>query len=162
MRKSVRKEVTAEAMLPEELSKEQQQALTIAKALLPNAYAPYSHFKVAAVAILEDGTVISGTNQENAAYPSGLCAERVALFHAGSIYPHKKVTRLVVTALGQHNSPDGPVSPCGACLQVMSETEYRQGETFEIILSGATGDVLVTNGVSNFLPFRFTPEQLKK
>ena len=163
MKKSVIKEVSAELMSVDELNKEQHQAWQIARALLPHAYAPYSHFKVAAVAILDDGTVVSGTNQENAAYPSGLCAERVALFHAGAIYPQRKVVRLVITAQSAHAAqPDGPVCPCGACLQVMSETEYRQGSPYEIILSGAAGDVMVAKGVSTFLPFRFTPEQLGK
>lgn len=163
MKKSVIKEVSAEIMTVDELSKEQHQAWQIARALLPHAYAPYSQFKVAAVAILDDGTVVSGTNQENAAYPSGLCAERVALFHAGAIYPQRKVVRLVITAQSALAlQPDGPVSPCGACLQVMSETEYRQGEPYEIILSGAAGDVMVAQGVSTFLPFRFTPAQLGK
>lgn len=163
MKKAVTKEVRAELMQSEELTHEQHRAWQIARALLPHAYAPYSHFKVAAVAILDDGTVVSGTNQENAAYPSGLCAERVALFHAGAIYPQRKVVRLVITAQSEHAAhPEGPVSPCGGCLQVMAETEYRQGEPYEIILSGASGDVLVAQGVSTFLPFRFTPDHLKK
>lgn len=139
----------------EELDKEDYELLSKARAFTARAYAPYSRFKVAAVLLLEDGTVVQGSNQENAAYPSGLCAERVALFQAGALYPDKKIKSIAITASSDQMDLNTPVYPCGACLQVMSETEHRNGHSFKIILAGERGKVLLADGVATFLPFRF-------
>ena len=119
------------------------------------SYAPYSHFQVGAAALLEDGTIITGTNQENAAYPSGLCAERTTLFYANSQYPDLSVKALAITA----RTPDGelchtPVTPCGACRQVMVETEKRFGKPMRILLCG-TEEVYIIESAQNLLPLSF-------
>lgn len=143
-----------------ELSAEYQQLLGHTRLLYANAYAPYSRFHVAAIALLEDGTEVKGTNQENAAYPSGLCAERVTLFHAGAVYPGKRIKVLCISASSEDKEVNKPVAPCGSCLQVISESEFRQDSPITILLSGASGKVLMVEGVKNLLPFRFLPDEL--
>lgn len=120
------------------------------------AYAPYSRFKVGAAVELDDGTFILGNNQENAAYPSGLCAERVALFHVGAVYPDNEIKALAISveALGELKSVDDLVSPCGACLQVIAEAERRQSIPIRIYIAGEKG-FYEAEGVEQFLPFRF-------
>ena len=105
----------------EELSKEDQDLLQQATAACKKAYAPYSRFYVGAAILLENGKIVTGNNQENAAYPSGLCAERVAIFKASADYPAAQIKTIAVTASSEEFDIDHPVSPCGACRQVLKE-----------------------------------------
>ncbi len=119
------------------------------------AYAPYSKFKVGAALLLENNQVILGNNQENAAYPSGMCAERVAIWKAGSDYPGVKVKQLVITASSTNTKVDRPVGPCGACRQTLSEYEINQKEPIEIYFMGEVGKVVKTASLLSLLPFSF-------
>ena len=127
------------------------EALKIAK----NAYAPYSKFHVGASLRMEDQSIIVGSNQENIAYPSGLCAERVALFHAGALYPEKKVIKLCVVAFGDLFDKDAWLTPCGGCRQVMAESESRQKKPIEILLVSQNNKVLKFHSVLDILPLAF-------
>lgn len=120
-----------------------------------NAYAPYSEFYVGAAVELEDGTVVLGSNQENAAYPSGLCAERVALFTIGHQHPNKKIIKIAITANSTKHETNEPVIPCGACMQVMSEFEHRQKTPIAILLHGNNGKVYESVGLKNLMPLTF-------
>ena len=122
---------------------------------MENAYAPYSKFRVGAVALMEDGSIIKGNNQENIAYPSGLCAERVALFYAGANFPGKVVQKLVIVAKGELMATEQLLSPCGGCRQVMLETENRQNSPIEVLLVNQDNRVLILNSVKDLLPFGF-------
>lgn len=124
------------------------------------AYAPYSGFRVGAAALLDDGTIVTGNNQENAAYPSGLCAERVALFYASSIKPGVKVKVLAITAISSEGVIDQPVTPCGSCRQVMAEYEKNSGMPMRILMQGQRGAVMVIESVANLLPFTFANDFL--
>jgi cytidine deaminase len=120
-----------------------------------DAYAPYSNFKVGAALLLADGTVIKGNNQENIAYPSGLCAERVALFYAGANYPDTAVKTIVVVAQGDLIAADECVSPCGSCRQVIAQSESRQEGDIRIILIAQDGKTWVFNSIKDILIFPF-------
>jgi len=119
------------------------------------AYAPYSKFHVGASLRLSNGQVVSGSNQENVAYPSGLCAERVALFYAGANYADEQIETLCVVAKGDLLPVDQILSPCGACRQVMMETEARQAQTYRIILVSQNGITIVFNSARDLLPLAF-------
>jgi cytidine deaminase len=138
-----------------ELSVELNELLDNALIAMKNAHAPYSKFKVGAAVRLEEGTIVKGSNQENIAYPSGLCAERVALFAAGSNFPNQTVTHLAIVAEGELLPASAVLSPCGACRQVMAETYHRQGQRFEILLLNPDGSLYVFSGVDALLPFIF-------
>ncbi len=129
---------------------------------LEGSYAPYSDFHVGAALLLEDGVVIRGSNQENAAYPSGLCAERVALFYANSEHPGKAVVSLAITVKSDHFTSSEPVTPCGSCRQVIAETENRQNSKIRVIMNGDSGRTRVVDGIENLLPMMFHEEKLKK
>lgn len=120
-----------------------------------NSYAPYSKFHVGAAARLANGVIVKGNNIENAAYPSGLCAERVTLFAAQAQYPDVPVVALALTACSEITEVTEPVAPCGACRQVMVETEQRSGRPMKIICQGHTGPVFVFDGVETLMPFVF-------
>ena len=120
-----------------------------------DAYAPYSNFHVGASLRMEDSSIILGSNQENIAYPSGLCAERVALFYAGAIYPNLKIKKICVVAKGDLIPVENYISPCGSCRQVMAESQNRQNEPIQIILVSQNNRVLVFNSVSDLIPFMF-------
>lgn len=120
--------------------------------ILPQAYSVYSGFSVGAAVLLENGVVVTGTNQENAAYPSGLCAERTALFYAGSQYPGVKVKALVIAASQEGKQTQNVISPCGACRQVMAEVIKRTGD-FTIVMMGVKQTI--TMKASGLLPFMF-------
>ncbi|MBM3451812.1 MAG: cytidine deaminase [Bacteroidetes bacterium] len=120
-----------------------------------NAYAPYSKFYVGTSLRMEDNSIILGSNQENIAYPSGLCAERVALFYAGSNYPNLKIKKICVVAKGEIIPKENWISPCGSCRQVMIESQNRQYQPIEIILVSQNSRVLVFQSVSDLLPFAF-------
>lgn len=129
---------------------------------LKTSYAPYSQFRVGAAVLLEDGEVILGSNQENTAYPSGLCAERVAIFTAKAKYPDMPIKAIAVTARTDNFEVNSPITPCGACRQVIAETEKRQNSKIKIIMKGETGPVLSADGIESLLPLVFHEEKLKK
>ncbi len=122
---------------------------------MEKAYAPYSKFKVGAALLLEDGQIIQGNNQENIAYPSGLCAERVALFHAGAQVPGIAVDLICIVAKGDLMPISQLLSPCGACRQVMLESENRQNKPIRIILVNQDNRTMCIDSVQNLLPFGF-------
>ncbi len=145
-----------------ELPGEEQTLLQQAAESAAKSYAPYSEFHVGAAVLLENGEIICGSNQENAAYPAGLCAERVALFYANSKYPGVKVKTLAIAAFADHFILDKPISPCGTCRQVIAETENRQQSKIKILMQGESGPVNMTEGIENLLPLTFYEEKLKK
>ena len=145
-----------------ELSAEEQQLVSNAKSAFKTAYAPYSGFLVGASVLLENGEVINGSNQENVAYPSGLCAERVALFYAGAKYPNVKINTIAVSVLSKNFEVTDVISPCGACRQVMAEYEDKQDKAIKVILHSPTDEVLIANTVEDLLPFMFKSPLLKK
>ncbi|MFA8449245.1 MAG: cytidine deaminase [Bacteroidales bacterium] len=146
----------------EELTNQERLLIQKANEACKKAYAPYSEFSVGASVLLGNGEVICGNNQENAAYPSGLCAERVALFYASSLYPNMEVVALAVVAKSSKVNFENPVSPCGACRQVMSEYELRQGKPFRILMQGNEGKIHAVESVDYLLPLQFKAEGLKK
>lgn len=145
-----------------QLTEQEQQLLKAAAEACSRAYAPYSEYHVGAALLLDNGEVVTGSNQENAAYPSGLCAERVAMFYASSRYPGAKIKILAITAHSGNFIIDQPVTPCGSCRQVMSEYENRQNMPLKIILRGEKGRILVLKGTESLLPLAFHAGELKK
>ena len=145
-----------------ELSAQEQQLVADAKAAFKTAYAPYSGFLVGASVLLENGEVINGSNQENVAYPSGLCAERVALFYAGAKFPDVKINTVAISVLSKNFEVKDVISPCGACRQVMAEYEDKQHRPIKVILHSPTDEVLIANRVEDLLPFMFKSPLLKK
>ena len=129
---------------------------------LSGSYAPYSEFHVGAALLLDDGRVVRGSNQENAAYPSGLCAERVALFHASSQYPDQAVVSLAIIGKAENFVTTDPITPCGACRQVIAETEKRQGSEIRVIMKGEKGVTRIVEGIDSLLPMVFNEDKLKK
>ena len=146
----------------DELAKADIELMKRAVEAAENAYAPYSHFRVGAALRLDSGKIITGNNQENVAYPSGLCAERVAFFHASSNYPDAVIQAVAITAKAQNFEIPEPVTPCGSCRQVMSETENRQKKKIRVLLMGEYGKVFAINNVEDLLPLMFKAEGLKK
>jgi cytidine deaminase len=138
-----------------ELVEEDQTLVVIAQEVMADAYAPYSKFRVGAAVLLDDGTVVRGSNQENLAYPSGLCAERVALFYAGANHPKKKVKTLCIVAKGDLVDVDTILSPCGGCRQVMVESEKRQEQPFRVILVSQNDVTIITETAASLLPLAF-------
>jgi len=120
-----------------------------------NAYAPYSNFKVGAALQLDSGEIISGNNQENAAYPSGLCAERVAIFHAGATHPNATISTMAISAKSLKNKVTSPVAPCGACRQVLAEYEVKQDAFIAVYFMGETGKIVKANSIKELLPLIF-------
>ncbi len=144
------------------LTSEDLELLNEARNALKGSYAPYSNFHVGAAVLLDNGKIIRGSNQENAAFPSGLCAERVALFHAKSEFPDAEVKSLAITASADHFNNNEPVTPCGSCRQVIAETEKRQSNRIRIIMKGDSGIIRILNGIEGLLPMMFHEELLKK
>lgn len=143
----------------DELSEEQRKLVGVAKEQVERSYCPYSHFHVGAAALLANGEVVRGCNQENAAYPSGLCAERSALFAAGAMYPAEPVLKLAIACFTGGHFTDVPGAPCGACRQVMLETEHRYGGKMEILLYGEK-ETYVFESAADLLPLIFVKENL--
>ncbi|HDP54422.1 MAG TPA: cytidine deaminase [Bacteroidetes bacterium] len=137
--------------LPEKYMKLAHQAIEATKA----SYSPYSEFAVGAALLLTNGEVILGSNQENGAYPSGMCAERVALFYAGTAYPNVPVEALAIAANSKGKPVAEPISPCGACRQVMIETQNIGKRPYKVIMVGANR-VIVVDDASFLLPFTFS------
>ncbi|AXB56402.1 cytidine deaminase [Flavobacterium fluviale] len=137
--------------LPEEIQDLMNQAVDIRK----KAYAPYSKFRVGTALLLDNGKIVLGSNQENAAYPSGLCAERVAIFHAGSVYPEAKIVKMAITAASDTNPTTAPIPPCGSCRQSIAEYEIKQDTPIEIYFMGEIGEVYKSSSLKNLLPLMF-------
>jgi len=143
-----------EVLTVNELSDEFRKVVSAAKDMTSKAYAPYSGFSVGAAVLLENGAIVTGSNQENVAFPSGLCAERVALFSANSNYPEVAPIVIAIAAYNNNSFTDFPVTPCGACRQVMVETQKRYGRSFEILMCFNQGVVRVKN-VVDLMPLAF-------
>ncbi len=146
----------------EKLPKADQILMAKAKEAVENAYAPYSHFKVGAAVRLSNGKIILGNNQENAAYPSGLCAERVAIFQAGALYPQAAVKAIAICCQSVLKPVLEPVTPCGACRQSIAEYESRSGVPIRLIMTGQKGSVYVANSIHTLLPLLFNGALLGK
>ena len=139
----------------EELDLDDRELLVEAKASMNKAYAPYSHFHVGAAIMLENGIILRGNNQENASYPEGLCAERIALFYASANYPNKKIKTIAIAGNSELQITDNPITPCGACRQVIAEYEIKQKEKIKILMTGISGKIIAVEGIDNLLPFCF-------
>jgi cytidine deaminase len=143
-----------------ELSVKDADLLAIAHEAAGQAYAPYSHFKVGAAVLLKNGHIVSGNNQQNAVFPSGLCAERVALFYAASQFPETPIEKIAITAIGADKEVTQPVPPCGSCRQALLEYEIKFGEPIEIIMAGEKGEVYIVKAVRELLPLSFSNKNL--
>ena len=145
--------------LSDELDGKDRDLVMAAKEACGNAYAPYSNFHVGAALLLDDGTIITGTNVENAAFPSGICAERNVLSTFASVYPGRKPIALAVAASGKEGVTRDPVSPCGNCRQVIAEEEYRSKSHIRIILAGEKRINIFEKG-EDLLPVQFNRDSL--
>jgi cytidine deaminase len=139
----------------DELPLDEQQLLFAARDASSRSYSPYSEFKVGAAVLLENGEVITGNNQENAAYPSGLCAERTVIFWSNAQYPDKAIIKMAITAQKNGKFVDQPISPCGSCRQVMIESEKRFNTNMKTILDGKKY-IYVIKKAADLLPLQFT------
>lgn len=126
-----------------------------------HAYAPYSGFRVGAAVLMDNGEVVIGNNQENASFPSGLCAERVAVFQAGARFPGIRVKAIAITAQSERKVVALPAAPCGNCRQAIAEYEQRQETGIRILLMGASGPVYECHSISDLLPLGFGPSNLQ-
>lgn len=138
-----------------ELPQDVQSLMADAVAARKLAYAPYSNFRVGAALLLDDGTVIKGSNQENAAFPSGLCAERTAIFFAGANHPEAKILKMAISAASDAGTTNAPIPPCGACRQSIAEYEFKQDAPIEIYFMGETGSIYHSDSLKNLLPLTF-------
>tara|TARA_R100000935_G_C2698352_1_gene109278 strand:- start:37 stop:528 length:492 start_codon:yes stop_codon:yes gene_type:complete len=138
-----------------ELPKNIQELMNKAQHARENAYAPYSHFKVGAAIRLASGEITVGSNQENAAYPSGLCAERVAIFHTGATHPNQKIEVMAISAKSATQKLLEPIGPCGACRQAMAEYEQKQKEPIAVYFMGEAGKIVKVASVMDLLPLGF-------
>lgn len=137
--------------LPTDISFLMQSAIEVRQ----NAYAPYSKFSVGAAILLDNDEIITGSNQENASYPSGLCAERTAIYYAGAKFPEAKIIRMAITAGSRDKQTVIPIPPCGACRQAIAEYEVKQDQPIEIFFMGETGKVVKSDSLANLLPLVF-------
>jgi cytidine deaminase len=149
-----------EAATPEDLSAKEQQLIQSACEAARNAYAPYSGFRVGAALLLSSGEEFTGNNQENAAYPSGLCAERVAMFSANATHPGSGIEMLAVAAMIYEDFLDEPVYPCGSCRQSLLESENRFGKPIRILMFGKNR-IHIAHSVKDLLPLSFDASFLK-
>ena len=132
-----------------------------ARKVTDNAYAPYSHFNVGAIAQLANGKTVTGTNQENAAYPVGICAERVLLSTAASLFPNVAINTLAISYDNKNGESNHPISPCGICRQTLLEYEERVKQPIRLILSGLEGKIYIIKKASQLLPLSFGGDDLK-
>lgn len=139
----------------DELPKDVQNLMQQAISAREKSYSPYSNFKVGAAILLENQEIITGSNQENASYPAGLCAERTALFYAAAKYPKTKMLKLALSGKAEEVSTNSPIPPCGSCRQAISEYEVEQKTPIEIYFMGATGKVIKAESLSDLLPLSF-------
>ncbi len=153
------KELTIEAKIKvcayDEFSAEDKQLVDAARAATANSYAVYSNFNVGAAVRLDNGVIVKGSNQENAAYPSSLCAERTTLFWANSQYPENAVLAMAIAARTDKGELPMPIPPCGACRQVILETEKRFGKAIKIILFGTKESYIIEDGIKALMPLSF-------
>ncbi|NCI47092.1 cytidine deaminase [Sediminibacterium sp. WSJ-3] len=146
----------------DELSQEDAALLREAQQATHTAYAPYSQFQVGAAAKLVNGKVLCGSNQENASYPVGLCAERVLLSAASSVYPNVPIETIAISYDSGQGNSDRPISPCGICRQTLVEYEKHLGQPIRLVLGGIKGKVFVIPGSTLLLPFGFSSEDMEK
>ncbi|WP_222984952.1 cytidine deaminase [Flagellimonas meishanensis] len=139
----------------DELSKDEKKLLETAEAARYDAYAPYSNFQVGAALLLENGQIIIGNNQENASYPSGLCAERVAVFQAGARYPGVAIVSIAISAASKEHLLEVPAAPCGNCRQSIIEYEQRQKSPITLIMRAEKGPIYSCTSVADILPLAF-------
>ena len=144
----------------EELLHKEKKLMQFAIGAREKAYAPYSGFRVGSAVLLENGKIVTGNNQENAAYPSGLCAERVALFYAGAKYPGVTIKKIAITAASEKSIVDKPVAPCGSCRQAISEYEIKQESSISLLFMGEQGKVIQCNAMADILPLAFSSNNL--
>lgn len=159
MAKKITHQIEAELLDYPELDVEQKALVDEAKGMLDQAYAPYSKFHVGAAVLLEGGAVIKGSNQENAAYPSGLCAERVAIFSAGANYPKQKIKMIAIVAKPQGGNDFVMASSCGNCRQAMMEYESNQSDPIQLLFVRPNNEIMKTT-VGDLLPFGFDSKSL--
>lgn len=143
-----------------ELLPEDAALLATADLALKDAHAPYSRFRVGAAALLSDGSMIKGSNQENASYPAGICAERVLLSAVSALYPKLTVTSMAITYAGDGLASSHPLAPCGICRQSIAEYEERFQHPIRLLLSGQSGEVLLFAAGSDLLPLKFSGTEL--
>lgn len=158
--KEIKLEIRIHSLQYDELTPQDRELIDKAKEATSRSYAPYSKFSVSAAALLKNGVIVTGTNQENAAYPSGLCAERTTLFYANSQYPDQPVLTLAIAARSESGYLDTPIPPCGACRQVLLETEQRYQQPMRILLYGEKA-IYEIDGTKDLLPLSFSGEFLK-
>ena len=139
----------------EEMTPEDQALVAAALEAQKGSYSPYSDFQVGAALLLANGVIVKGANQENIAYPSGLCAERVTMFAAMAQYPGVPFEALAVTAHSESTLIDEPVAPCGACRQVMVEVEQQSKQPLRVLCQGETGPIFAFDGIESLMPFIF-------
>lgn len=144
-----------------ELTPQDAELLTKARAITKQAYAPYSHFYVGAMARMQNGSTVAGTNQENASYPVGICAERVLLGNAATLFPGISIDTLAISYDSRDAKSDHPISPCGMCRQALLEYEARTDNPIRLILAGQQGKVYILKTTSFLLPFAFTSAELR-
>jgi cytidine deaminase len=145
-----------------ELSVHDARLLNEARTVTRQAYAPYSHFNVGAAAILANGKIVTGTNQENASFPVGLCAERTLLAAASALYPDMIIETMAISYHSKNGQSNQPISPCGMCRQSMQEYEIRLKKPIRLILGGLEGKVFVFEKASDLLPLGFTNSDLNR
>ncbi|WP_084362803.1 cytidine deaminase [Roseivirga echinicomitans] len=160
MAKRIVKEVSLTQYEANELDQVTLELIEAAKKAALNAYSPYSNFQVGAALLLDNGKTISGNNQENACYPAGLCAERVAFFSAKSQYPDCQIMKVAIVAKPANQEQFKMATPCGSCRQVMSEYENNQEQSIKVYLPDADGSVYESDSIDNFLPFKFSNKDL--
>ena len=144
----------------DELGKDDAALLHAAREAVRNAYAPYSGFHVGAAAKLSDGAIVTGSNQENASFPVGMCAERVLLGAVASLHPAASILTLAISYKASAGNSDHPVAPCGLCRQSLFESQTRHGHPIRLILAGMQGPVYVVNDAGSLLPLAFSAEEL--
>ena len=154
----MKKKITFELSIyhsEKELSSEDASLLQFAIKARKKAYAPYSNFQVGAAVLLANGEVVLGNNQENASYPSGLCAERVAIFHAGANYPGEIIRAIAISATSNDYEVKEPAGPCGNCRQAIAEYEYKQKSPISILMQGESGPIYKCDAINDILPLSF-------
>ena len=144
-----------------ELNEQDAFLLEEARKITARAYAPYSNFYVGAVAKLANGEIVAGTNQENASYPVGICAERSLLATVGTLYPGMPIDTMAISYHNQNGKSDEPISPCGMCRQSLVEYENRTNKSIRLILSGMKGEVFIIEKASQLMPLSFGGDNLK-
>jgi cytidine deaminase len=144
----------------EKLPKEVKHLMEKAFEARNTAYAPYSKFKVGAAILLDNNEIVTGSNQENASYPSGLCAERTAIYYAGAKFPRAKIKRIAISAKSMNRHLVIPIPPCGACRQAISEYEMKQETPIEIYFMGEGGYIIKSNSLKDLLPLGFDSSYL--